>query len=207
MDLLVGILLIIIWMYLLWVFERGKLEFFKFIVGSVGLFFILLAATPYFKEPIINFFTKALGFVGTKTNLFEGYSKYGMFFINHNNTVMSLYVDLECSGLIEMMVYVSLIMFYPVYKGFWKLWVIFVGMLSIFIFNMVRVLVIIGLIYKFGSPIYSIAHSIIGRLVFYAFIIILYYNVFTKKQLKKQKVGSFGYGLKEEKEKKNEGVK
>jgi hypothetical protein len=39
---------IIIWIYLLSVLKRAKLTAFSFIVGSVGLFFILMAiSSPY----------------------------------------------------------------------------------------------------------------------------------------------------------------
>lgn len=56
---------------------------------------------------------------------------------------------------------------------------------------------IILLIYQFGSPVYAFAHSIFGRFVFYVLIIILYFNVFTKSQLSRQKVGKFDYHSKD----------
>jgi exosortase family protein XrtG len=161
--------------------------------GSIGLFLVLMNFMDYVKAPMIEFFTYILGEVGALTGLFEGYAKYGMFFVNHNDTVISLYIDLECSGLIEMMVYIALIAFYPVYDAFDKIKTGIAGIIFIFLFNVIRVLTIILMIYYGGTKTYALAHTIIGRLVFYVLIIILYYNVFTKNQIKKQKVGSFDY--------------
>lgn len=191
------IILFILWIYLLYVFQRGKLAFFKFLLGSIGLFFIFMNFINFFKVPCIQFFTYILGLIGKWTSLFEGYAEYGMFFINHNNTVISLYIDLECSGLIEMMVFISLITFFPVYKPFEKIKIGFTGIVFICIFNYIRILSIILLIYQFGSPVYAFAHSIFGRFVFYVLIIILYFNVFTKSQLSRQKVGKFDYNSKD----------
>lgn len=187
------LLLMVTWIYLLSVFHRGKLEFFKFLFGSVGTFFIIFNFVPYIKQPIISFFTYLLGLIGNFTNLFEGYAQYGMFFINHNDTVMSLYIDLECSGLIEIMVFLSLIAFFPVYNWKEKIKVGVTGCVFIYLFNFIRIISIILLIYQFGSPMYAFAHSIVGRLIFYVCIVILYFYIFTKAQISKQKIGKFDY--------------
>ena len=190
---ILNIIILIIWIYLLSVFKRGKLTFFYFLTGSVVSFFIGLDFIEYLK-PIFTFFlTSFLDFIGKATDLFSGYATYGMFFIETRETSMSLYLDLECSGLIEMLIYICLISFYPLYNVWEKIKVSFFGCFMITVFNCVRLLVIIALIHKFGSPVYAFAHAIVGRIVFYICTIILTFHIFTKPQLKKQKVGEFGY--------------
>lgn len=185
--------LFVLWIYALTVLKRGKLGFYYFLLGSVGIFLLMLGFVPYVKEYFIRGFVAGLGFVGNATGMYESYAQYGMFFINHNSTVMSLYVDLECSGIIEMMVFISLLTFFPVYKPLEKIKTGIVGLFFICIFNFIRIFVIIAMIFYFGSPVYSLAHAIVGRIVFYVLTLILYFNVFTRRQIIRQKVGKFGY--------------
>lgn len=192
------IMLVISYFYLLSVFKRGRLEFFRFCLGTVGLFLIMVQFIDYLKFPLTYAFTEILGIVGSLTHLFEGYSRYGIFFINRGDTAMSLFMDLECSGLIEMMVFTSLIMFFPVYKGFHKFAMWLSGLILIFVFNIIRVFGIIILICSYGNEAYGFAHSIFGRLIFYVLVITLYFYVFTRGQLNNQNVGNFSYdGAKE----------
>ena len=187
------ILLFVIWIYVLTVLKRGKLGFYHFLLGSVGTFLILLDLMPYVKRFFINGFVWVLGFAGELTGMYESYAWYGMFFINHNDTVMSLYVDMECSGLIEMMVFVSLLAFFPVYKWWEKIRTGILGLFCICIFNFIRIFIIIAMIFYFGTSVYSFAHVIVGRIVFYVLTLILYFHVFTKRQIVRQKVGKFYY--------------
>lgn len=190
---MIAILIIALWIYILTVLKRGKLEFYHFIVGSVGMFLIMLMFVPYVKGYFISGFVYVIGFVGKITGMYESYAEYGMCFINHNDTVMSLYIDMECSGIIEMMVYLSLLWFFPVYNIREKITQSISGVLLINLFNFIRIFVIISLVFYFGSPIYSVAHAIIGRLVFYVLTLTLYFYVFTRKQISRQKVGKFNY--------------
>ena len=187
------LIFIVLWIYVLTVLKRGKLGFYYFLLGSVGTFLILLGIMPYVKNYFINGFVWVLGLVGRLTGMYESYAQFGMFFIDHNDTVMSLYVDLECSGLIEMMVYVSLLVFFPVYKLWEKLKVGVLGLLCICVFNFIRIFIIISLIFYYGTSIYSFAHVIVGRIVFYVLTLFLYFHVFTRGQIARQKVGKFNY--------------
>lgn len=190
---ILSLVLAAVWIYFLTVLKRGKLGFYYFLLGSVGTFMLLLGVMPYIKNFFINGFVWVLGLVGQLTGMYESYAQFGMFFIDHNDTVMSLYVDLECSGLIEMMVFVSLLLFFPVYKPWQKLWVGVQGLLAICMFNFIRIFIIIALIFHFGTSVYSFAHVIVGRIVFYVLTLTLYFNVFTRSQIIKQKVGKFSY--------------
>ena len=187
------LILVILWVYVLTVLKRGKLGFYYFLLGSVGTFLILLGVMPYVKSYFINAFVWVLGIVGRLTGMYESYAQFGMFFIDHNDTVMSLYVDLECSGLIEMMVFVSLLAFFPVYHLWEKLKAGVLGLFCICVFNFIRIFIIIAMIFHFGTSMYSFAHVIVGRIVFYVLTLILYFHVFTRGQIVKQKVGKFNY--------------
>ena len=187
------LVLIAVWIYALSVFKRGKLGFFHFLVGSVGLFLILLDCMPYVKDYFIYAFVWALGFLGDLTGMFESYAIHGMFFINHEDSLVSMYVDLECSGIIEMLVFTALLMFFPVYKWWEKIGTLLYGLISICLFNYIRIFIIIAMIFYYGSSVYALAHVIVGRFVFYVLTIMLYFHVFTRWQIMRQKVGKFSY--------------
>lgn len=190
------ILCFILWLYLLSVFHRGKMNFFKYIWGSVGIFvFMCVSIQPALSEILKQYVTSAVGIIGKITGICEAYYELSIIFIPKQfaNNSISLYIDYECSGVIEMMAFVSLLIFFQVYDYGQRIIISFIGCVSIFFFNVIRILVICAIIYKFGSGSYYIAHTIVGRLVFYLLSILLYYYVFTKQQIIKQKIGGFHY--------------
>jgi exosortase family protein XrtG len=136
-----------------------------------------------------------VGILGRLTGICEAFYELSVVFIPKQSelTAVSLYIDYECSGIIEMMAFVALLIFFEVYDIGQRIIISFIGCISIFVFNIIRIMVICAVIYKFGSDSYYIAHTILGRIIFYTLTIILYYYVFTRQQIIKQKVGGFQY--------------
>ena len=81
------------------------------------------------------------------------------------------------------------------YRLYEKVVVSIAGGLLIFASNVLRIFVICLVVYFFGGDMYFLAHTIIGRLVFYACTIALYFYVFTKSQIIRQKVGGLRYEI------------
>lgn len=186
----------VIWLYLLSVFKRGKLDFFRYMVGSVGVFVLLMIyVQPRITDFLIHLVTSVAGVFGKMTGVFEPYREYSILFIENNTTLesMSLYIDYECSGVIEMMVFVALLAFFQVYEIWQRIIIGMVGCVAIFFSNILRIFVICLMIKFWGNEVYYIAHTIVGRLVFYVLAILLYYYVFTYAQIKKQRIGGFSY--------------
>lgn len=187
---------LLIWVYLLSVFKRAKLDFFHYIAGSVGTFlFMMIFIQPLMTGFLIHLVTSVAGVFGKLTGIFEAYRDYSILFVTNNVTKesISLYVDYECSGVIEMMVFVSLLAFFQVYEVWQRIIIGILGCVAIFFSNVIRIFIICFMIKVGGNDVYYMAHTIVGRLVFYAFAILLYYYVFTYAQIKKQKVGGFSY--------------
>lgn len=92
-----------------------------------------------------------------------------------------------------MMAFISLLMFYELYTYRERIKMMIIGILTIFMSNVVRILVICLILYFGGNNWFYFAHAIFGRIVFYALTIILYFNVFTKPHIKRQRVGQFSY--------------
>jgi exosortase family protein XrtG len=150
---------------------------------------------PVLSEILKQYVTSAVGILGRITGLCEAFYELSIVFIPKQSalTAVSLYIDYECSGVIEMMAFVSLLIFYQVYDVGQRVIISFIGCISIFIFNVIRIMSICAVIYQFGSTSYYIAHTLLGRLLFYVLTIILYYYVFTKQQIIKQRIGGFNY--------------
>ena len=189
---ILGFLFAIIWIYILSVLRRSSLYFWKFCWGSVGMFILMMIwIQPIVVDPLTKAVASISGILGGMTNMYSSYFQYGMLFISNHGSSISLYIDYECSGIIEIMAFMSLLWFFNVYNSYEKIVVNILGFIWIFIANVLRIFIICLLIYFFGNSIFYFAHTIFGRLVFYAFSIALYYFVFTKSHIIRQKVGNF----------------
>lgn len=187
----------VVWVYFMTVFKRKKLEFFFFLVGSIGVFmFSFFLLQPLITSYLAQFVCYLTGLIGNVSGIFKAYTSYGILFIENVNGPVSLYVDFECAGLIEILVFISLIVFFNVYNVKQKILISLEGIVWIIICNIVRLFLICCIIHFFGNESYYFAHTIVGRLVFYTLSVWFYFHIFTKAQIKKQKVGEFGYDVK-----------
>lgn len=185
----------IVWIYLLHVLTRSKLLFWRFLLGAFGLFVFLMATVqPILTKPLAQVVAVISGGFGRLTGMFTAFLKYGILFIHSSGESITLQIDLECSGIIEILAFLSLLAFFEVYNINEKIMVGILGVIGIILANAFRIIVICELIYIGGTNMYYIAHTIIGRLVFYGMSIVLYFYVFTRPQIIRTKVGRFTYG-------------
>ena len=193
-KLLLLYLLFIIWLYVLYLLKREKLTAFYFIIGSSGLFsFIFLV----FKNILSIFFTSVLEFILSMLNnifsFYQVYPNYNMLFVNNSSGSISLVIDYECCGLIEILVASSIILFFPLFNFSRKLICTIIGFLYIMLANSIRLLVVTYVIYRYGNNFYYTAHSVVGRIVFYILTVIFYFYMLSWQQIKNQRVGRFDY--------------
>lgn len=179
------LLCIIIWLYIISVLKRANLTAYYFIFGSIALFFILITlSNPYW----IWFFTHSV-ITGVNlfsiTDFFHIYTKYGLVYINNAISPVTMSIDYECSGIIETCAFLAMITFFPVYSPQKRLDWGLIGIIWIYLANIIRLLVVIAIVHFLGSDYYFVAHSILGRLVFYILIICLYYKAFTSSQIRR----------------------
>lgn len=189
------ILLAALWVWLLSIFKRREMSFFFFLVGGVGFFLLTFnILEPVLTAPLARLVCWLTGLVGRITGIFTAYASYAILFIQESKGgPISLYVDFECAGLVENLVFVSLLLFYQAYKWYEKLWIAPVGVLYLMAANILRLTVICIMIHFGGNEIYYLAHTIVGRFLFYLLAILLYFYVFTRRQIRQQKVGEFAY--------------
>lgn len=185
---------VLVYIYLLTVLKRAKLPFAFFCIGSVGMFvFTVVLLQPLVTVPMQKAVAAVAGLLGQAIGIYQSYFQYGILFIQSKTETISMYIDYECSGIIEIVAFLSLLWFFPVYSTAEKIFTSIIGFITIFLSNVLRIFVICLIIFFFGNDAFFIAHTIIGRFVFYFCSIILYFFVFTRPQVIKQKVGRFSY--------------
>lgn len=195
MKYLICVVAVIIWLYLLFVLKRCKLPAWHFFLGSIGLFVLMMVmARPILVKPLARCVAAIAGGFGSLTGTFTAYFKYGIIFIHAGESAITLQIDFECSGIIEILAFVSLLAFFEVYDRNEKLFVGALGTIGIILANVLRIIVICLMIYFGGTKVYYVAHAIVGRLLFYTLSVLLYFYVFTKPQIIRTKVGKFTYG-------------
>lgn len=95
-----------------------------------------------------------------------------------------LQLGVECSTLIEVSVFAGLILFYPRFPPGERLARFTAGLAGTIVVNMLRLVVIVALVASLGKPAVLVAHAIVGRLVFFVGIVILYWQMLTVPTLR-----------------------
>ncbi len=189
------IIVIALWLYALSVLNRAKLNFWRYLCGSMGLFVIMLVTLrEILIVPLAQCVAAMAGVIGNITGTFTPYLKYGIIFIDTAVGSMTLQIDLECSGIIEIMAFVSLLAFFRVYTVYERIIVGILGTAYIMVCNALRITLICEAVHFFGNDAYYVAHTFLGRIFFYVLTVILYFYVFTKPHIIQMKVGNFSYG-------------
>lgn len=195
MNVVVLIGVIAVWLYLLHVLTRAKLHAWRFMWGSMGLFVILMVwVQPILSQPLARCVAALAGVVGNLTGTFTAYFKYGIIFVSTGIGSVTMQIDFECSGIIEIMAFLCLLIFFKVYSPVERIMVGLIGFAYIMLCNALRIIIICLSVHWGGMSAYYIAHTFIGRMVFYFFSVVLYFYVFTKPQIFQMKVGNFSYG-------------
>lgn len=194
-TLLICAALAVVWWYLLRVMDRAELNFWHFVLGSGGLFiFLIVLVQPILTKPLGQVVAAIAGLFGALTHTFAAYFRYSVLFIQAAEGAMTLQIDFECSGVIEILAFLSLLMFFRVYNRNQRVVIGLLGTIGIILANVLRIIVICEIIYFGGAKVYYVAHSLIGRFIFYGLSVLLYFYVFTKPQIVSMKVGNFKYG-------------
>ena len=188
-----------LWVWLLRVLRKAGLKFWRYLLGSCGIFLILLILVrPWIVLPLARLIAAIAGIFGKVTGFYQAYYRYGVIFIESLNGAITVNIDLECSGFIEISAFISLLSFYGIYNIPERIYIGVVGTLYTMLTNALRIAVICTMIHFLGTDYYYVAHTIVGRIVFYVLQVILYFFIFTRPHVLKMKTGDFGYNKKEE---------
>lgn len=183
-----------VWLFILKALKRAQLGFWHFLWGAAGLFIMgMVFLRPLITMPLAQCVAALAGIAGSLTDTFESYFRYSILYVAAQDSSITLQIDMECSGVIEIMAFVSLLAFFDVYKRPEKIVVGIAGVAGIMLANALRVILICEIVHFCGVDAYAVAHTYVGRLFFYVLTVLLYFYVFTKPQIISMKVGGFLY--------------
>ena len=199
MTYLISAAAIALWIWLLHVLKKAGLRFWRYLLGACGLFLIfMIIIRPWAVLPLARLVAAIAGIFGKVTGFYQAYFRYGVIFIESFNGAITVNIDMECSGIIEIAAFVSLLTFYQIYNVPERIYVGIIGTLYTLLSNALRISVICTMIHFLGTDYYYLAHTVVGRIIFYVLQVILYFFVFTKPHVLKMRTGDFGYNKKEE---------
>lgn len=179
-----------LWYLLLKLFSNQRMFFFKFLVGTIGIFTIsMVFFLPYLEGNLNDLISETFARIEKLTKDFEVFKDNYIISVNTRSGMVSILINYECSGIIEMLVFTSLAIFFPFGTNMRKIFSVILGNLYIYVANVIRVLFIIYITKTFGSEAFYLAHTLFARILFFVLMIILYYFVFTTTQLRYQSVG------------------
>jgi len=187
---IVFILIVLTWLYVFFIFRNSKMYFFKFLVGCIGIFTIsMIFFLPYLNKALNILITNTLSIIGESTDLFEVFKANSIVSIDTKNGIVSMLINYECSGVIEMLVFTSLAFFFPFGGITRKSLSLILGNIYIYLANIIRIIFIVLILKGFGASSYHLVHTLFARILFFALTVLLYYFVFTSTHLRFQKVG------------------
>ncbi len=180
-----------LWVFIAYYLYRHRIWIFYYIWTAVGLTILAIlllrsSAVEYAVEQwtglILHY---VLGWVGIHTCVFDKAPGTVLVLLALENSWTCIDIDIECSGLLESCVLLGLLWFFPAMNWSQKIFYTASGLLGLFAVNLIRLFTIVAVINIQGRDSMYIAHTLIGRLVFFLLVIIVYWYIFTRPSLKK----------------------
>ena len=186
------ILLVAVWLVLVVFFRHYRIWLLYYCVASVGLALLLIFAGARLL-PIERWLEMATtsgahayaSLLGIQTRVFEATPGDILVWVVVQAPGWTIVrVDVECSGFLEMAVLVGLLLFYPSWSFLRRIGYIGVGLVALFGANLVRVVSILTILHTFGKPSIFVAHTIIGRIIFFILAIGVYWLLLSRLTLR-----------------------
>ncbi len=95
-----------------------------------------------------------------------------------------LNIGIECSSLIEASVFAGLLLFYPRFPPGERMLRLMAGLGATFLLNLARLSIIVGMVATLGKPAVPWAHTVVGRLIFFLGIVVVYWRMMTMPTLR-----------------------
>jgi len=182
---------VVVWGLIAWYLHHHRIWLFYYIWSAVGftilaILFVRSSFVEYGIEQITGLILHySLALVGIKTYIFDKAPGTVLVLLALENSWTCIDIDIECSGLLESCVLMGLLWFYPSLPLLRKTFYLIGGLSALFVVNLIRLYTIIMTINWGGRDMMYIAHTLIGRLVFFMLTIVVYWYLFTRPSLLK----------------------
>ena len=190
MSVWLGLALVLIWVLTVMFFRANRIWLLYYLAGSIGLAFIIIfvgRATPL--QSLMENGVAASTFLmtnlmGIPARIFEADASSLMIFVvgqlvGQDNGWTMVRVTVECSSLLETGVISGMVGFYPAWSVRKRFVLVALGVFAAFVANIIRLAVIIWTLHLFGKDSLFIAHTIVGKVVFFVLIIAIFWYMIT----------------------------
>lgn len=181
----------LLWLAVTLFLYHHRLWVFYYVWAAVGLCCILVllfhaSLMEYRVEQLTSLILhNILNNLGIVTNIFDHSPGTLLVLIEIDSSWTTIAIDIENSGLLEICIIFSLIIFYPVHRMPKRSMVALGGALGIYLINLFRLLLVIVIIHSGGRNMSFIAHTLFGRLLFFVLVVGLYWQLITRPSLEK----------------------
>ncbi len=162
-----------------------------YIIGSVGLAFIVIfigratAIEPLLQTAVAAAVHGVSGLFSIPTQTFEAApGALLVLVVSQDIGWTMLQVTIESSGLLESGVIAGMLLFYPGWG--WRVRLLYTAgaLLLTFGANVVRLMIIVATLHSAGKDSLLVSHTIIGRAVFFALVVAIYWYLMTRPTLR-----------------------
>lgn len=157
-----------------------------YVWGAFGLaaLFVLAAQMGRWYEPFGGLQARILATLGNSFGLGLSTLEPAYLVVLDPTGWSVMTVGVECSTLIEAAVFAGLLLFYPRFPTGERLLRLVAGLGFTFLINLARLAVIVGLVATLGKPAVPLAHAVVGRLIFFVGVVIVYWRMMTMPTLR-----------------------
>ncbi len=182
---------IFVWALVVLFFRLNRIWLPYYIIGSVGLAFVIIFVgrvtwiEPTLQSGVAAGVHAVSLVVGLETEIFK--SAPGailVLVVDQDIGWTMLQVTVESSGLLESGVVAGMLLFYPGWSLRKRLVFTLIALLLTYAANVIRLMVIVATLHFVGKDSLLIAHTIIGRAVFFAAVVAIYWYLMTRPTLR-----------------------
>ena len=191
MDIWLAGVLIAGWLLVVAFFRLNRIWLPYYIIGSVGLAFVIIfvgraTGLEHALQVVVAAGVHAVSLaLGLPTEIFQ--SSPGailVLVVSQDIGWTMLQVTVESSGLLETGVIAGMLLFYPGWGIKKRIWFTIAAITLTYLANVVRLMVIVATLHYMGKSSLLISHTIIGRAVFFALVVAIYWFLMTRPTLR-----------------------
>jgi exosortase family protein XrtG len=173
-------------------FYRHRIWLAFYVTGSVGLALLLVWAgrsvlplETWLKEAAAVCVHAVTTWFGIETKTFTNAPGTLLVLVIPQSQGWTLVdIGVECSGLLELAVLFGLTTFYPGWTLRQRTGWMLLGLVATFFGNLLRILFIVVTLHYLGKDTLYLSHTVIGRVLFFAIVVAIYWGIFTQPTLR-----------------------
>jgi exosortase family protein XrtG len=181
------ILLFLGWAALVIFLRRCRAWLPYYVIGAVGgaywlilVFSRVLGLEPFLAQSVAWSVHLISGAIAIPTRVFAGAPGLLLVLVIAQKIGWTvLQVGVESSGLLEISVLASLLLFYPGWTALRRAKIISLGVLLVWLANILRMLIIVVMLNRLGKEALVLAHMYVGKAVFFLIALVIFWFLIT----------------------------